>query len=142
MSPKREREYYLTDRIQMDRFSKRHFSFFKPPITVFILWVFIYCSCSQPKAEIPKGVLTQKEMIPVLVDIHIAQAATGLYNAGDTALFTMNDYIPYILKIHHIEKALYDSSTAFYTLHPEIMQEMYDEVISELSKKQGEAVSK
>ena len=142
MSPKREREYYLTDRIQMDRFCKRHFSFFKPPITLFILLVFFYCSCSQPKAEIPEGVLTQKEMIPILVDIHIAQAATGLYNAGDTALFTMNDYIPYILKIHHIEKALYDSSTAFYTLHPEIMQEMYDEVISELSKKQGEAVSK
>ncbi len=126
----------------MDGFSKKYFSFFNVPIELFILLVFVYCSCSQPKAEIPEGILTQKEMIPILVDIHIAQAANGLYNAGDTALFTMNDYIPYILKIHHIERALYDSSTAFYTLHPEIMQEMYDEVISELSKKQGEAVSK
>ena len=81
-------------------------------------------------------------MIPVLVDIHIAQAATGLYHTGDTSMFAINDYLPYILKIHHIEKAKYDSSTAFYTLHPEIMEEMYDEVINELSKKQGEINSR
>ncbi|MEO8086453.1 MAG: DUF4296 domain-containing protein [Bacteroidota bacterium] len=106
-----------------------------------VLSVFIF-SCSKPKPEIPKGILTQKEMVPVLVDIHVAQAATGLFNTGDTSKYTMNDYIPYILSIHHIEKAVYDSSVAFYTQHPEIMQEMYDDVIDELSKKQGEVSSK
>ena len=99
-------------------------------------------SCSKPKPEIPKGILTRQEMIPILVDIHIAQAATGLYNAGDSMRFTMNEYIPYILSIHHVEKALYDSSLSFYTTHPEIMQEMYDDVINELSRKQGEVKSK
>ncbi len=107
----------------------------------FVLFLFI-SGCGQPKTELPAGVLTQKEMIPLLVDIHIAQAATGLYNAGDTSLFTMSEYIPYILKIHHVESAVYDSSISFYTLHPEIMKEMYNEVISELSKKQGEVSSK
>ena len=107
----------------------------------FILFLFV-TGCGKTKVELPAGVLTQKEMIPLLVDMHIARAATGLYNAGDTSLFTMNDYIPYILKIHHIESAVYDSSISYYTLHPELMKEMYDDVISELSKKQGEVSSK
>lgn len=81
-------------------------------------------------------------MVPILVDIHIAQAATGLYHSGDTSLFSVTDYLPYILKIHHVEKAVYDSSTSFYTLHPEIMKEMYEEVIDELSRKQGEISKK
>lgn len=104
--------------------------------------VVICMACGKPRPEIPAGVLTQQEMIPVLVDIHIAQAATGLYSAGDSIHFTMSDYIPQILALHHIEKSVYDSSISFYTLHPEIMQEMYDEVINELSKKEGEAKSK
>ena len=99
-------------------------------------------SCSKPKVVIPEGVLSEKEMIPVLVDIHIAQAATSLYSPQDSERYGMNELLPYILSIHHIEQVKYDSSISFYTRHPEIMQKMYDEVINELSKKQGEVSSK
>jgi len=110
---------------------------------VVCFFLFAAClSCSKPKPEIPKGILTQKEMVPILVDIHIAQAAKDLYHTGDTARFSINDFLPFILSSHHIEKAVYDSSIAFYTLHPEIMQQVYDDVINELSKKQGEVSSK
>ncbi|CAN5435719.1 hypothetical protein BH11BAC1_BH11BAC1_03140 [soil metagenome] len=125
----------------MSKISKNIYSCRRLFVAFAVLSVFIF-SCSKSKPEIPKGILTQNEMIPVLVDIHIAQAATGLFNSGDTSKYTMNDYIPYILSIHHIEKAVYDSSVDFYTQHPEIMQEMYDDVIDELSKKQGEVSSK
>jgi hypothetical protein len=104
------------------------------------IFLVFYCSCSKPKAEIPPGILSQKEMIPILVDIHIAHSAAELFKS-DTSL-TMSDYMSYILSIHHVEKAVYDSSITFYTRHPEIMQDIYDEVINELSKKQGEASSK
>jgi hypothetical protein len=109
-------------------------------LTLLISFLIAVCiSCSKPKAIIPEGVLSEKEMIPVLVDIHIAQSAIGLYDPEDSVKYTMNDLLPYILKIHHIEKIKYDSTISFYTRHPEIMQQMYDEVINEISKKQGEA---
>lgn len=95
-------------------------------------------SCSKPKPEIPPGILSRKEMIPILADIHIAQAATATFTTGDTANYSITNYLPFILKNHHVERALYDSSITFYMQHPEIMEEMYDEVINELSKKQGE----
>ncbi len=112
------------------------------PLVASCFLFLVFCSCSKSKVKTPEGVLSQKEMIPILVDVHIAQAAAGLHNEADTARFTLNDYLPYILKTHHVEKIVYDSSISFYTLHPEIMQEMYDEVINELSKKQGEAQKK
>ena len=130
------KEFHLTgDYERYNMTEGRRFSFYS------MLAILLF-ACSKPKPEIPPGILTQKQMIPVLVDIHIAQAATGLYNGGDTAHYTMADYVPLILSLHHIEKAAYDSSINFYTMHPEIMQEMYDEVINELSKRQGEVSSK
>ena len=111
--------------------------------TFLFLAVFIaFSSCDKPKPVIPAGVLTEKEMIPVLVDIHIAQSASALFVAGDSIKYDMNNLLPYILSIHKIDQAVYDSSISFYTRHPEIMQQMYEEVINELSKKQGEASSK
>ena len=114
--------------------TKQHLS-----LCLILFFIAACVSCSKPKPVIPDGVLSQKEMIPVLVDIHIAQSATGLYDPEDSVKYTMNELLPYILKIHHIEKVKYDSTISFYTRHPEIMQQMYEEVINELSKKQGEA---
>jgi hypothetical protein len=99
-------------------------------------------SCSKPRTIIPPEVLTEKEMIPLLVDVHIAQAATSMFDSNDSVKYKMDELLSYILSIHHVERARYDSSISFYTRHPEIMQRMYDEVINELSKKQGEVSSK
>jgi hypothetical protein len=110
-------------------------------IPFFFVTLFI-SSCNKPKTIIPAGILTEKEMVPVLVDIHVAQAAASIYNATDTSMYNMNEMIPYILSIHHIEKAAYDSSIGYYTRHPELMQQMYEEVINELSKEAGEVSSK
>jgi len=110
--------------------------------SAFLILLTTVLSCSKPKTIIPAGVLTEKEMIPLLVDIHIAQAAASIYNASDSAMYNMNEMLPYILSIHHVEKATYDSSVGFYTRHPELMQQMYEEVINELSKEEGEVSSK
>jgi hypothetical protein len=110
-------------------------------LPVFLLTVFM-TSCSKPKTVIPAGVLTEKEMIPLLVDIHIAQAAVSVENVNDSLKYTMDEMLPYILSIHHVERAAYDSSIGYYTRHPELMQQMYEEVINELSKEEGEVLSK
>ena len=108
---------------------------------LFSLTVIIF-SCNKPKTVIPAGVLTEKEMIPVLTDVHIAQAAATAFDPKDTSAYTMDELLDAILRNHHIERTVYDSSISFYTRHPELMKAMYDEVINELSKKQGEVTSK
>jgi hypothetical protein len=108
-------------------------------IPLLFLLLIIILSCTKPEVKIPEGVLKKEKMVPVLADIHIAQAVAVMNAASDTTRYSMNDLMNYIFKIHKITKAEYDSSIAFYTLHPEIMSQIYDSVITELSKKQGEA---
>src|SRR5215204_5781343 len=93
-------------------------------VFLFALLTIAFFSCSKPKAVIPEYVLTEKEMIPVLVDIHIAQAASTLFDSNDSLKHSMAEMLPYILTVHHIERATYDSSISFYTRHPELMQKM------------------
>ncbi|MCX6290627.1 MAG: DUF4296 domain-containing protein [Bacteroidetes bacterium] len=95
-------------------------------------------SCSKKPADIPKNILSKTELVPVLVDIHLAQAATGVNQLNDSARYGMKEYSGYIFKIHGITKEKYDSSLAFYSRHPELIDEIYQEVINELSRKQSE----
>ncbi len=92
--------------------------------------------------KIPGDVLSKEEIVPILVDIHLAQAARSVNQASDSARYTIADYTAYILKSHHVSKEKYESSISFYTEHPELLELVYGEVITELSKKQGEAEKK
>ncbi len=104
--------------------------------------LFFFTSCSKKSIDIPKNILTKTEMVPVLVDIHLAQAVVGINQRSDSLRYTLNDYSFSIFKLHHITREKYDSSLQFYTSHPELLEEIYAEVINELSKKQSEAERK
>ena len=88
------------------------------------------------------GILKKEELVPVLVDIHLAQTVVGMNQVNDSSHYSVTDYSAYIFKIHGIKKETYDSSLSFYTAHPELLDEIYQEVINELSRKQGEAERK
>jgi hypothetical protein len=105
---------------------------------LFSMLTISFLSCGKKKIEIPATVLPKEKMVPVIVDIHLAQAAAVIRNPSDSLHYTFGDYLPYILKLHDIPRAEYDSSISFYTSHPELMKEIYDDVINELSKKQSE----
>ena len=101
-----------------------------------------FSGCSKKSADIPKNILTKEELVPVLVDIHLAQAYTGMNQLTDSSRVTMYDYAAYIFNAHHITKQKYDSAMAFYTFHPDLLNEIYQDVINELSKKQSESERK
>src|SRR5205085_11176204 len=96
----------------------------------FFLFVSALFACTKPKVEIPAGVLKKEQMVPILADVHIAQAASAMYQASDSMRYTSADLMKYVFKIHHTTQSQYDSSIAFYTKHPEIMKEIYDSVIT------------
>jgi hypothetical protein len=99
-------------------------------------------SCSKKPVTIPTGILTKEELVPVLVDVHLAQSVIDMNRLRDTSGYTLYDYSTFIFKANHISKEKYDSSMAFYTGHPELLEEIYQDVINELSKKQSEVERK
>ncbi len=120
----------------MKLFSKR--KLFYP----FILFLMIFFSCTKKPVTIPETVLSREEMVSVLVDIHLAQALAGVNQFNDSAHYSLSDYSSSVFSRHHITREKYIQSLEFYTDHPELLDEMYTEVINELSKKQSEAGGK
>ena len=96
-------------------------------------------SCGVGKNTIPKEVMDKRVMVPILVDIHLADAIIEKRSSiekPDTAM-TQNIY-QQIFQAHHITRNQFYNSYHFYETHPVILNELYAEVITELSKKDAQ----
>ena len=102
----------------------------------FILFLFILflTSCAEKEGTIPQNVLKQNEMTSILTDVHIAQSSLNNIIHSDTVANTMADYLNYILIQHHTSNNNFQISLKFYSEHPEMLQQVYDSVITGLSK--------
>ena len=103
---------------------------------VFILVV----GCSSPEVKIPQNVLTQAQMIPIMVDIQVIEGArNGSIMLGDTN--GIEDYYAKVYDKHGITEDQFKSSFAFYSDHPTIFIPIYEEVLDSL-KAHGTVLAK
>lgn len=108
---------------------------FKKKLFLILSFVMIFLSCQ--KNNIPEGVLPKEKIIPILVDIHIADA-----NLSVSRLFKKMDdekmklYYQSVLDKHKISKEELKMNMAYYVEHGDIYNEIYEEVIISLTKKQ------
>ena len=88
-------------------------------------------SCS----KIPEGVLSEKKMKDIMVDMQLAESMiinSKKYgsDAEKEALYQS------VFRKHKIRKADYDSSLVWYGYHLEVYMQVYDLVLAELSERQ------
>ncbi|MDQ3047033.1 MAG: DUF4296 domain-containing protein [Bacteroidota bacterium] len=109
---------------------------------VALLLILLMVSCGEKKsAKIPDSVLPMEKMAEVLVDIHLLEAAMNL-NINPVTAPTMNIKTGSdVFKKNNITKAMYDESMDFYSLHPELLNSVYEVVLNDLSKKQAEVMN-
>jgi hypothetical protein len=103
-------------------------------IIVAILFIAVSCSSSHK----PQGKVLPKEvMIPLLVDIHLAEAK---YNTGNPlesgrAINVIEAYDS-IFTHYKIEPEDFYTSFRFYRQHPAQMDSLYQDVLTEFTKRQ------
>lgn len=111
-------------------------------MTKFSLLILIFTltiSCGMQQNNIPDNIMTKEQIIPILIDIHIAEASfqeRGLQ--GDSLIQNAKNYYTSIYKKHNITEKLFKESFDFYAKNINIMDEIYVIVIEELSKMEGE----
>ena len=106
-------------------------------IGLFILM--INFGCGSQGAKTPDGILTKEQMIPIMVDTQIAEAALSVKNIhGDSAKQYAADYYNFIYIRHKVKKEVFEKSLDYYIQHPKELDAIYSEVITELSKKEAE----
>jgi len=102
--------------------------------------IVILFSCKPENQQLkPDKLIPHEKMIPLLVDIHIADAVLtkGHYKVKADTSRKLSLYNSIFLK-YKITRKQFDESIAYYTGNPLEMEDIYDKVLEEFSKKESE----
>ena len=111
-------------------------TFFK---TLILSGMIILSSCSREKEEIPSNIMPQKKMIEVLSDVHYTEETIQLKNLNysDSTRKIAYGYYKEVFQKHQITPEQFKESFEWYKSHPEVMNDMYKEIITHLSEEQA-----
>lgn len=98
-------------------------------ILVFIILAVFSCSTKKPH------VIPERKMVPLLVDIHIAdELGSERYSLGIQENIDSATLYGWIFDKYGVTRGDFDTSMAYYIEHPDIMNDIYNKVIGNLSK--------
>lgn len=98
-----------------------------------ILMAILAFSCSNNKT--PKGILSDKEITPILIELHLAEAIyTQRYSQEITGENYQEDLYLTILKKYKLDRKAFEASVLYYGKHPDKYKPIYDEVLNQLNE--------
>lgn len=101
--------------------------------SLIILMVIMAFACSNNK--LPKGILTEEQITPVLVELHLAEAINSHRNEKDLARENyQEDLYLTILKKYKLDQKVFEASILYYGKHPDKYKPVYDEVLNRLNE--------
>ncbi len=109
---------------------------------IFSLGLFLI-SCDS-ETNVPSDLLQKDKMTDVMEDIYLSEGiVANAGNADRTAERQMAiDYYNVAYKKHKVDSAVFRKSFDYYAMHPKLMQQIHEQVIDRLSKKNLELYKK
>ena len=106
-----------------------------------ILMAMLAFACSNN--NVPKGILTDKEIIPILLELHLAEAIyTQRYALEITRENYQEDLYLTILKKYKLDRKVFEASVLYYGKHPDKYKPIYDEILNRLNEMEVKARTK
>jgi hypothetical protein len=110
--------------------------------TIFILIVVLFAAfgCDRPVYEKPKNLVKEKQMIQMLVDIHLAEAVFNTRRHSDSLLnnTTSEDFYYSVLGKYEVPDSVFEKSFVYYASNPKNFEKMYREVMNRLNEMEQE----
>jgi hypothetical protein len=110
---------------------------------IYILFIALFLSCgwkkeSTEKVAPPAEIVSPEQMEDVLVDILLAEGATGVSELkSHNAKYMSLHYDTYVLKKHNMTSRQFTANYNYYAGDIEQMEKIITEVINDLSEKQN-----
>ena len=96
-------------------------------------------ACVEDKQMIPEGVLGKEKMHEVLIDVHLLEAKVEkLKKPEDSILVYAKEEYEKLYYLHHITEQQFQRSFQFYQDNPNLMNEMYQQMIEEMTQREAE----
>ncbi|HET6245734.1 MAG: DUF4296 domain-containing protein [Bacteroidetes bacterium] len=105
-----------------------------------LLLLFVAFGCKNNTVRIPAHIISHDSIVNILADIHIMEALNiqGAINIHDSVK-TLENYKLEIIEKYNLDVKRFDTSYAFYTANPQLLDKVYNDILIELSKKKAEA---
>lgn len=103
---------------------------------LFSLSLMVIVSCGGEKeVAIPGHVYSRDTMINILAGIHIAESQIGQTGYRPDAMTFKTAYMQDVLSQNSVDTSRFNTSFEFYSTHPQLFSQMYEEVIAEISRR-------
>jgi hypothetical protein len=91
-------------------------------------------------SKLPEGVLPAKKMVPIIVDIHLAEAINGQkFNVSMVRDSLVEELYLSICKKYNLDRSIIEKSLLYYGKHTGEYVPIYDEVLNVLSEMEVKA---
>ncbi len=107
----------------------------KKSAVILVLFLSILVSCNREVIKKPDHLVKEKEMINMLVDIHLAEATFNRMR-NDTIVKKSSsvDFYYSVLAKYNVADSVFERSFIYYASNPKNFEKMYREVMNKLSE--------
>lgn len=102
----------------------------------FLIVLSFLLACTSPKERIPEGILSQNEFANILKEVHLAEGVFELQktNGKEDAQNALSNSYQTIFSSHNINETIFQKTLEYYANHPSELEEIYTDVLGELTK--------
>lgn len=97
-----------------------------------------FSACSKNQANIPSNIIPKDSMVLIMSDIHIAEAAVKTAAADTNYKLNIKTFYDHIYKKYNTTDSNFNKSLKFYTDNPALLEEIYQKIAEEMSRKEAE----
>lgn len=109
--------------------------FMKSRVIILSILVFAFVSCEKTAIEKPRHLIKEKQMINMLVDIHLAEATFNhLRNDSIVRKSSSENFYYSVLAKYEVPDSVFEKSFVYYASNPKNFEKMYREVMNKLSE--------
>ena len=96
-------------------------------------------ACSSPKEGIPEEILSEKELLAILKEVHLAEANFELLktNSKELAQNTLLNNYHKIYSKYNIDKNKFQETLEYYANHPDKLEAIYSKVLEDIKKERS-----
>jgi hypothetical protein len=120
-------------------FNNKYFYFVL--LSLFLIGIGITPSCSNSEKQkfVPETMLSEEEMISIMTDLHLVEAALSLRrNRGQSTNDVKDLWFAQLFEQHKTTATIFEENLSFYNEQPEKMEKILEEVMANLSQMQSE----
>jgi hypothetical protein len=109
----------------------------KQKIIFLVFGFLLLVSCRENWVGKPKGLISQKKMVSILVDLHVADAVfQNKGNAGPLEKLKSEDIYYSVLKKYNVADTIFEKSFIYYSYFPKEFEKIYANVLDRVNQMQ------